>query len=347
MRLIKLILFSLALGVALPFFSIAQSSCVQNLRDARNFYDAGKLHELPKLLLNCIDNGFSTEEKVEALRLVTLSYLFDEEQEKAEASYLRLLKIEPEYQVNQESDPTELIILSERYDTAPKFFYGFKLASAYTILEDTPNYIYNLASPDLVSPGKYDPSIGISAGLFFQYPINNEFSINLEAHYNFRRTVLNRDIANAEGNIVGIQTITESQQWVEIPLLVNYRIPLVQKFLLEATVGPSFHYLLTSDLGVVSVNNEINRDMLEFRNQMNVSGIIGVRGNFKQLGRNFLTVEALFQYRFINEVNENADTSQLMLDLVQSGYAEGQLKGHAVILRVGFRFPRFNPELIK
>ncbi|ADR22176.1 hypothetical protein MATR_01850 [Marivirga tractuosa] len=345
MRLIKIILFLSSLVVLVPFYGSAQTSCVQNLREARNFYDAGKLNELPKLLLTCIDNGFTKEEKVEALRLVTLSYLFDEEEQKAEASYLRLLKIEPEYQVNLESDPTELIILSERYDTKPKFFFGLKGAAAYNILDIAPNFVYRSAQP-----GSYDPPIGLSGGLFFQYPINEDFSANIETHYNFRRTVLERQIQRTEGNSDGIQIISETQQWVEVPLLVNYKIPMVNRFLLEATGGPSFHYLISSSLSVTGVNEEINnKDMLEYRNQMNLSALLGLRANFKIIGRNFMTVEALFQYRFLEENRElNPDERlETLPDLIQAGYADGQLKGHALILRIGFRFPRFNPELIK
>jgi len=341
MRLIKIISFLTSLAVLFPFFSNAQTSCVQNLREARNFYDAGKLNDLPNLLLKCIDNGFSKDEKVEALRLVTLSYLFDEEQEKAESSYLRLLRIDPEYQVNLDSDPTELIILSERYDTDPKFFFGFKGGAAYNILEITHIQAYNNAGF-----GSYDPPIGFSAGLFFQYPINNQFSINLETYYNFRRTVLNRQINRSEVNSNVPQIIGETQQWIELPLLLNYKIPTIDKFLLEATAGPSVHYLLTSSLSIEGVNRGINnKDMLEFRNQMNISGVLGLRGNFKIIGRNYVTVETLFQYRFIEE-NKNLNTDVRTV-LFQAGYAEGKLKGHALILRLGLRFPRFNPELIK
>jgi hypothetical protein len=49
----------------------------------------------------------------------------------------------------------------------------------------------------------------------------------------------------------------------------------------------------------------------------------------------------------MNEVNTNAHTTELKTEFAQALYAEGQYKGHALILRLGFRFPRFNPELIK
>ncbi|HET8858791.1 outer membrane beta-barrel protein [Marivirga sp.] len=324
--------------------TFAQSSCVQNLREARNFYDEGKLNELPKLLLKCIDNGFTDEEKVEALRLVTLSYLFNEEQNKAEESFLRLLKIDPEYQIDLDSDPTELVILAENFETDAKFFYGLKFTGSFNfiqILENNDNY-------NLSSSGTYDPPLGIGVGLFFQYPINDEFSANAEIHYNYRTTLLKRATVTAEGNSSGDHEITEMQQWLELPFLLNYKLPFFNQFLLEATGGPSFHYLLSSELSVRGVGTEIiDLDMINYRNLLNVSAIIGVRGNFKVLGRNYITVEALYQHRFIEEKNENVETEELKLILKDAAYADNQYKGHAFILRLGFRFPRFNPELKK
>lgn len=329
----------------MPVFAEAQTTCVQNLRDARSAYNDGKLQQLPNLLLGCIQEGFSKEEKVEALRLVTLSYLFSEEQQSAENSYLKLLRINPEFQVNEESDPTELLILAEGFDTEPKFFYGLKLGASYNLIQITNYYPNDI----LAMPGTYDPPIGAGVGLFFQYPISNDFSINLEVHYNYRKTILNRNTVRAEGGSSGLQTISETQQWVGIPLLVNYRIPYVKKFLLEATAGPSFHYLISSALSIQGSGKEINNlDMLTYRNQLNASAILGARANFKILGRNYITIEALYQWRLLNEVNfENVDRSDLNLQLKDSGYSENNYKGHAFILRLGFRFPRFNPQLIK
>jgi len=330
--------------LAFSYFGSAQNSCVQKLRDARNAYDLGKLQGLPDLLLGCIEIGFSKEEKVEALRLVTLSYLFSEEQQKAENAYLRLLKIEPEFRTSEDSDPTELIILAENYDTDPKFFYGLKLGSSYNFIQITEYYPnYNLADS-----GTYEAPIGIGAGLFFEYPITKDFTANLEVHYNYRNTVLNRPLKRAEGGAGGEQKITETQQWLELPLLVNYKIPFVDRFLLEATAGPSIHYLLSSQLSLLGVGEELNNfPMLKYRNQFNATGLVGLRGSFKKLGRNYVTVEALFQFRFGKEVNFEVDRSELNLMLKDRGYSENQYKGHALILRLGFRFPRFNPQLIK
>jgi hypothetical protein len=328
--------------VAFSFCGQAQNSCVQNLRNARNAYEEGKLQELPNLLLKCIDDGFSKEEKVEALRLLTLSYLFNEEQQNAEETYLQLLHIDPEYEINLDSDPTELVILAENYDTDPKFFYGFKGGASYGIMQSEFEVVHNR-----VSQGKYDFPLGLAGGIFFQYPVNEIFSINLETLYNFRTTVLNRPILSTEST--SFQNIEETQQWIEVPLLLNYKLPWVNSFLLEATGGPSLQYLFSSNLNVQGLGAELNNfDMLAYRNQINMNGILGLRANFKKLGANFITVELLFQYRVLNEVNQEAMPEEVRVDLATNrAYADFNYKGHALWLRAGLRFPYFKPELIK
>jgi hypothetical protein len=327
---------------ACSFYGNAQNTCVQNLRDARNAYDEGKLQSLPELLLKCIENGFSKEEKVEALRLVTLSHLFNEDQQKAETSYLRLLKIDPEFKANEESDPTELLILAENFDTDPKFFFGFKGGASYNIMDSKPEFSHNLQEP-----GSYDFPLGISGGLFFQYPINDKFSANLEAIYSYRNSLLNRPLGGAESS--AFFTVEETQQGLEVPILVNYKLPWINRFLLEATGGPSFHYLLISDLNTRGSGTELNNlDMLPYRNQFNMSGIIGLRANFKELGANYITLEMLFQYKVLSEVNQDAMPEEVRIQLATSStYTDFNYKGHALWLRLGLRFPYFKPELIK
>ena len=73
----------LLLGIMLPQKGKAQESCTQKLRNARNAYQEGKLSSLPTTLQSCIDNGFNKEEKIEALRLVTLAFLYEENEASA------------------------------------------------------------------------------------------------------------------------------------------------------------------------------------------------------------------------------------------------------------------------
>src|SRR5688500_5368778 len=58
-------------------YAHAQSTCAQTLRLAQSIYDQGRLHELPQLLDNCLkENQFNDEEKVNAYKLLTLTYIY-------------------------------------------------------------------------------------------------------------------------------------------------------------------------------------------------------------------------------------------------------------------------------
>ena len=63
------------------------SNCTQVVRLARTIYEQGRLHELPTLMDGCLnlsvsaDKRFTTPERKEALRYLTLAYIYLEEPE--------------------------------------------------------------------------------------------------------------------------------------------------------------------------------------------------------------------------------------------------------------------------
>jgi hypothetical protein len=324
-----------------PMGGIAQESCTQKLRTARNAYQEGKLNVLPALLTACIKAGFSKEEKIEALRLVTLAYLYSENERKAEQVFLDLLTIDPEFTPNLQADPTELILLAEKFDTDPKFFYGLNGGVGYNITQvsEARANIVDLAS------GKYQFTTTYGIGGFFSYPITNEWSATLEAHMMWRTTELIRvPVQNAES--ANSQTIRESQSWIEVPVLANYRLPIMSMNL-EFTAGPVVHYLLKANVSSESSGDTFqNVDYMDSRSQYNLSGIFGIRSNFKVVGRNYLTVALLYQHRLFNEVASSTEKTEKQTTFeLGSGYGDGRYKNHAVWLKVGLRFPYFKPQL--
>jgi len=73
------LVFSLSMG-----FSQTITNCTQTIRQIRLTYEQGRLHELPDLAKNCLKNGFTTEEKREAYRYLTLAYIYLEEPDSAD-----------------------------------------------------------------------------------------------------------------------------------------------------------------------------------------------------------------------------------------------------------------------
>ena len=87
-----------------------QTSCAQNLRLARATYEQGRLHEVPTYVQSCIQNG-STQEKVEAYKLLCLSYIYLEEPEKADQAMLNILQTDNYFTVDPASDPAEFVLV--------------------------------------------------------------------------------------------------------------------------------------------------------------------------------------------------------------------------------------------
>jgi hypothetical protein len=99
---------------------IAQSECSQLIRQAEDKFELGRLYEVTDLLSRCTSNSnLSDEERVEALRLQTLSYLYLDYFEQADESYLQLLKTNPLYEVDLINDPNELIKHHQKFTTKP------------------------------------------------------------------------------------------------------------------------------------------------------------------------------------------------------------------------------------
>ena len=109
--------------------------CVQNIELAQQRYDEGRIQDIQPLLTDCLNGGTYTKaEKSQVLRLLTLSYIFLEDEKNAEATMLRLIQDNHEFQVNPTIDPTEFINLHEQFRYKPVFNVGIR-------------YITNFAQP--------------------------------------------------------------------------------------------------------------------------------------------------------------------------------------------------------
>jgi len=98
-------------GLAFQQTMAQTTSCAQTIRLATSVYEQGRLHELPDLLKNCLNSGFTQQERVTAYKLLTLSYIYLEEPEKADESMLKLLETNPYFEINAAVDPAEFIAL--------------------------------------------------------------------------------------------------------------------------------------------------------------------------------------------------------------------------------------------
>ena len=83
MRKLSVILAFLVLGI-IPVFG-QEEDCSFTLREANNLYAQGRIENIPAMLEDCIEQGFTSEDRLAAYKLIILCSLYDDEEIQAAA----------------------------------------------------------------------------------------------------------------------------------------------------------------------------------------------------------------------------------------------------------------------
>lgn len=333
--------------------SFAQDQCAVALSDAEDKYDQGKLYDIPEMIQSCLEGGFSKEEKVRAYRLLTLTYLFLDYYQEADSSYLKLLKLAPEHNINDELDPMEIINHHGKFTTKPIYYVtmgklGFNFSQA-TILLD-----YSLSRSDNNSK-RYSSIVGFHAGFGGERVIYNNLHISGEfflsrkilhlsdTHWDFYTT--NMDINHTE---------------IEIPISLKYYFPTgrINPFALGG-VSPSMliesniqniegAYIKSDEAFPVQPRPEIGTS--KFKNTFNYSLFVGGGINYK-IGLNYISFEARYSMGMMNVTNTE---NRWREDFVEgrdlkfpSGHVDDDFKINNLSFFMGFVKPLYKPRKIK
>lgn len=165
---------------------LAQSSCERNLNEARADYSGGNLYAIPGKLADCLQEGFSKTEKIEALRLLALTYININQQEKARDTFIKLLNIKTDYQVQENVDPSELYSLYRKIDTDIKYFigvtFGFNLNSIIVHESENKNPVAANHTADYTTKIS-SPQVGVQ----FLYPLTKNIIAGAEVQFQNHR----------------------------------------------------------------------------------------------------------------------------------------------------------------
>lgn len=186
---------------------IAQSSCERNLNEARADYSNGNLYAVPGKLGDCLEEGFSKTEKIEALRLLTLTYININQQEKARSTLIKLLNLKTDYQAIKGVDPSELYSLYRDIDTDIKYFIGITIGlnlnsiiphferNSFPLEEHISNYESQISIPQIGLQFLYPITKNIVAGAEIQYQ-THKYSYNEENDYGINSTTVRYESIN-------------------------------------------------------------------------------------------------------------------------------------------------------
>ena len=340
--------------------SVAQGGCAQTLADARNNFESGHLYGIPAILKPCLDNGFSNAEKIQAYWLLTRTYLIIDDPISAEDSYLKLLNLDPEYIIDEENDPIEIVLLSKKFKTTPIFTWtyfkaGFNTTTASIINTYTTGNNNNTGA-------KYSGRLGFQFSTAIELNINDNWSLNAELmfakrSFSFSNTFFGQDPFS----------FIENQLWVELPLHIKYERQF-DKFHPYVFGGYGAQFLLSADaiqaelsnaepsagesekLAVLPVTGP-NISLTDSRTRFTQSAIAGAGVRYR-VGYYYLMFEARYTIGLRNLLDEKNQHVKSGNDynnelLFRYGHVDSDFKINSLSAMFGIVRPLYKPRKIE
>lgn len=321
----------------------AQRNCSQKLKDAEISYKNGRLNEVPSILRGCLSSGFNKDEQVQAYRLLALTYIYLDEQKKAEQAVLSLIRIAPDYKISTTRDPTEFIELFKSFRTVPIVIPTIKagINNSWVRVRET----YLTDNPSLASP-TYKIGFGYQLEIDIEIPIIEHISAGTGLHLAGRNFT-----SSSTFNDFQTLTLKEKQAWIDIPFFAKYTHDLktIHTFLVA---GPVISLLYNAKGTVERKNNSgvpnaitTTVDLMKLRNGITFGGIIGGGASYK-LGKGYALAEIRYHHLF------SKVTKSVTLDMIPSlpyeyGYIDDNFSLANVSLSVGYTYPIYSPKKLK
>jgi hypothetical protein len=292
--------------VLLVSFSVtgkAQDDCVVKLNEAEKLYEEGKIEKIPEMLNSCIEAGFNKENKIAALRLLTLVYLFDDNLVKAESSLLRLLKEDPEYKTNQAIDPVEFTRLYNSFNTAPIFSLGVVLG----VNSSMPRLIepYGTASFDAANPKYNAEGFGYNMGIRSAFHLNHQWDIIFEPSLTTYSFHVEENVTN-----YNITLANESMTYIDFPIFTSYIFYKYNSLSFYGELGAIYGMYLSGKYnGTSTFTNNENPDyegssitMTDLRKSYLIMGSMGIGSKLK-INRGNLAFNIRYKFGINNVMN--------------------------------------------
>lgn len=347
---------AIGLLAGLSVASAQAPNCTQVLRLIRTTYEQGRLHELPDLAKSCLagigTQGFNKDERKEAYRYLTLSYIYLEEPEKADEAMINLMNTDHFYQPNKEVDPAEFIALYNKFRHDPLFRVGLKFGMNLT--QPNVTHYYNVGSAG-AGKGSYSMSpsfqvFGVFEKDFFHKSPWNRLVLAAEVGYVSRAyTYTNGELALADEPPfapVSNQQFELSHQFIDLNVIGQFKFKNTMNVQTYLGGGPGISYLLgSSNLATTVLGNGFTVtgpaiDDTETYNKLLISftAVAGIKYKF---GEVYLTAEARYQYGFTNVVNPATRTNDEVAFDYQGRYNDYHLSN--LHLSIGIIYPHFKP----
>lgn len=308
----KIFIQSLILCTVIVFRVNSQSEeCIFQLQEAERLYNLGQVENIPGMLESCIAEGFNKEERLQAYKLIILTFLTDDNMLKADSAMVDFLKRYPEYEITP-ADPAEFVYLKNSYKTTPTFSIGvvggINLTFPYSIEQFG---VHPLGS----ASGEYKiSSTGFQAGASVIKYLSPRFDLNLEILY--QQSVYSYSLIPQQQTSVFDPNyeveIVETMSMLAFPFSFTVdltrgkwkpylRAGIVGTYNLGTIIDPKRYYT-DGSLDVVSGENIATND-LNNRTELNFFGQAGAGLKYNYQGKGYFLFDVRFLAGFTKIVN--------------------------------------------
>ena len=366
----------------LTFFVSAQT-WTQKLLIAERDYDAGRL-------VNIVDNisggfekslgekGYTREEKIRALKLITKVYIFMDNEPKSDEYMIKLLRADKEHNLDPKVDPAELYDLYRKFRSQPIFRIGLRVG----VNKSYPNIIntFGTGNTGIVSkiyngvgesPNEASVNGGSGTGFFINAMAERYLNWGLEVGLGleFRNSQYSVDNYITYGDSLQVNGIAEIAQFAVLSTMVThqqsfFRVPLLLRynfkydsdnsFVPYIAAGASYDYLLDAKYldGNRTGGTEYKFDSdlslkdldLIAKNNFSVFACLGLKMRVKT---HFLTLEAKFNKALLNYINPNNRWSNNPLSTYDLAFVEDDFSLDMLSFSFGYTYSIYNPQKLK
>ena len=325
------------------------AQCAENWDKAKNDFENGHLYGIPSLLGDCLENGFTKQEKIEAYRLLTITYLYIDDPYGAQNSFLSLLKLDPEYRIKP-NDPIELVHLNKQFITTPIILWRGRLGTNYSFI----------AVIDDVSSEKYTPAVGLTGVGSLDVQFNKVISLSVDAEfaantYRYYDLLFNKDLIQ---NALDPHEFKEVAYNTSLPIYLKLTYPGVSYYpYIYGGYSPTYNFYTksTAQYTIKLQESEIQiepktLDISPIRNRFSQSIIVG-GGLMRRLDYNYIFFDIRFRFGLTNLLNTD---TQYLVD--QKGYEEittysllykkedSRFRQNDLTLTFGWVLPQYKPR---
>lgn len=324
----------------------AQEDCAISLKNAQKTYEEGAIEKVAEVLAPCLEKGFSKAEKVEAYKLLVLTSFFENNRVEAENYMVKLLRLDPEYQINSAVDPPEFIKLYESYRTLPLYTIGASGGGNFSFVKVLNKF--SVADAEN-SAGKYSAAVSYQVGVNVNRYLFDKAELSLDILFINNRFRYGNDDMFGYTSIDGTVT-TESQNWLGIPLSMTYDFTK-NKIRPYGRLGGGVGFLLSDNLRIerkkegVSFAEGPDIDLLDpvsHRNKTNYWICAGAGVKYK-IPRGLMIFDVRYNLGLVNQVNGNERYSNTEL-LYKYYYVDSNFKVSNLAFSVGYVRLLYKPQ---